>query len=207
LVVIAIIAILAFLLLPALSSAREKGRRAVCASNLKQIGLALLAYASDKDMKLPTVYENSPGPQWQVALLTNQYISGTAIFRCPNDRATRTVCSGPPLSYGISAGSSTTAAWNKHWVGGARITCLSFTEPAEVVVLTEGYDVNLPCVTAGGNNWLTETKVRSYHSSSEPTSCNYLYLDWHVAWVRNPSTNLLSKMFPANPTGGTDPCP
>jgi len=53
LVVIAIIAILASLLLPALLSAREAGKKAACLSNLRQIGLAIQAYAGDFDGKIP----------------------------------------------------------------------------------------------------------------------------------------------------------
>ena len=53
LVVIAILAILAALLLPALVSARDKGRRAVCVSNLRQVGFAIHGYASDNDGKMP----------------------------------------------------------------------------------------------------------------------------------------------------------
>jgi prepilin-type N-terminal cleavage/methylation domain-containing protein/prepilin-type processing-associated H-X9-DG protein len=53
LVVIAIIAILAALLLPALTRAREAGRRAACKSNLHQQGIALLVYAQDNNNLLP----------------------------------------------------------------------------------------------------------------------------------------------------------
>ena len=56
LVVIAIIAILAAMLLPALSKARDSARKAVCISNLKQIGLGLMMYADDNNGYGPYPY-------------------------------------------------------------------------------------------------------------------------------------------------------
>src|SRR5437868_6927551 len=53
LVVIAIIAILASLLMPALAKAKEKGRKILCVSNLKQQGLACSMYLSDNSDRFP----------------------------------------------------------------------------------------------------------------------------------------------------------
>ena len=59
LVVIAIIAILAALLLPALSAAKERGRRILCAGNLRQIGIASTMYANDNSETYPKAAYNS----------------------------------------------------------------------------------------------------------------------------------------------------
>ena len=53
LVVITILAVLAALLLPSLSSAKQAGRKAACLANLRQLGIAIHTYADENDGKIP----------------------------------------------------------------------------------------------------------------------------------------------------------
>jgi prepilin-type N-terminal cleavage/methylation domain-containing protein len=90
LVVIAIIAILAAILFPVFAAAREKGRQTVCASNLKQIGSALLMYQQDNDEAFPLFYDTpffgGPGAiehTWPGTL--QPYSKSYDIWKCPTD--------------------------------------------------------------------------------------------------------------------------
>ncbi len=67
LVVIAIIAILAALLFPVFATAREAGRKAVCQSNLRQLGQAFLMYVADHDEYYPNTgdYRQAAGRYWR----------------------------------------------------------------------------------------------------------------------------------------------
>ena len=94
LVVIAIIAVLAAMLLPALSKAREKARTISCVNNLKTIGLYTRIYLDDNDDTLMSYYSISTLwlilPEYKAAHPTYNYNSSESVWReakyarCPN---------------------------------------------------------------------------------------------------------------------------
>ena len=100
LVVIAIIAILAAILFPVFAKARDKGRQAVCLSNLRQMGTALVMYSQDYDETHPGVWFGPPSLQswsqpsnatlfykWMDAVYP--YVKNEQVFDCPSDGVNR----------------------------------------------------------------------------------------------------------------------
>lgn len=93
-VVIAVIAILAAILFPVFAQAREAARSNTCASNLRQLGIALQLYGRDHDGRYPP--QNSGLPT-----LVLPYVNDLTIFRCPSDThsgSNRTLTAEPPLA-------------------------------------------------------------------------------------------------------------
>jgi prepilin-type processing-associated H-X9-DG protein len=108
LVVLAIIAILAALLMPALGKAKESGKATACISNLRQIGIALQVYVDGNNNRLPMMRDklslldtNQPAtntlPSPDKVLAAE--LGNTNVLRCPSDQKDLFVQSGSSYTW------------------------------------------------------------------------------------------------------------
>ena len=155
LVVIAIIAILAAMLLPALSSGKEQGRRATCISNERQIYYACMLYTGDNDDYLPCGQMNAPGANTKGYLtwdeLTLPYYMTTNLLVChSNKKGTRHYWVNANIRnsqkrYG-NPGQSGVMQW------GYSIKQATISQPSDTVALTEIRNQNAAYAAGGVSN-------------------------------------------------------
>ena len=166
LVVIAIIGILAGILLPALGKARESARKTQCASNLKQIGLAINMYSNDNSGAFPTVSGSAASAEIQsLGQLFDAYIPDRKVFKCPSDSGV------------------TDAAVLTLMAGTATVANALFTAST----CSYGYDDNHTstddpgvAISADAHGGTGGTAALSNNHASKGQ--NVLYIDGHVEW-------------------------
>lgn len=187
LVVIAIISILAAILFPVFSRARESARRASCLSNLKQIGLAWMMYAQDYDGTAPPYQTCSSEPadsSSSCALpktywfsryvgstsqpgLIGSYVNNTQVFVCPSSEHV----------YGYNRRAF--AYWPGYNHDGELTKIASIESPSTLIVSADA-DVYRIYNTTNGNG------VSNPHLETG----NILFADGHVKAVKSRKFNL-----------------
>ena len=202
LVVIAIIAILAAMLLPALARAREQARRAVCISNLKQIGLAMKMYSQDYREFFPQTSAvigvpstaNVMTAAGTLNLLYPKYISAEKTFICPSDLEPVTVAM---------------AAHETSQLGGDKIleNACSY---AVAIRLNEqtSVDTVLTVDKSGhpmwpGNQWDRLLPGPDGYKNHKKDGVNALFVGGHVKWI--PASRFGDRFAPDFPNNYSAP--
>ena len=134
LVVIAIIAILAGMLLPALSNARKRARTVNCAANMKQIGLCAEFYGQDNDDFAPAgVIDVAPGSTLSWEYYLSKYSNKTGMSSSETQEKNIFHCPGDPenfQAYGIVSSYGANICLYVYGAGGDKIKYHFITKPS-----------------------------------------------------------------------------
>jgi prepilin-type N-terminal cleavage/methylation domain-containing protein len=225
LVVIAIIALLAAILFPVFSRARENARRTSCIGNMKQIGMGFMQYAQDYDERYPTQASAAPAPYAdfinQAVTYSNQnwivsiypYIKSWQVFKCPSTMNFRTTANTPGVGGVPTRDSNTGYVANgvliqEHDLGPRRMALIS--NPSSIVLVSELYY---------SYSYSLLRPIRSPASSSQYTYWNYVgnsdpgmnnqhfdggvqaFADGHVKWRKQSAICAADYGLDAVPSG------
>ncbi len=187
LVVIAIIAILAAILFPVFARAREKARQSSCLSNIKQLGLASLAYAQDYDETFPYYYHipiagyNDGVCRGGVSPLSAllAYVKNTQIFTCPSVSPT------PEYSYGDGVYQKSIYLYNWYvWLDPMYNKLSANVDHARVFMMTEYRNYHTAFFGYPTDSWPARNCTFAHNDGQ-----NFVFLDGHAKW--EPKANLL----------------
>ncbi len=186
LVVIAIIAILAAILFPVFSRAREQARKAHCQSSLKQIANAFLMYAQDWDECLPT--GSRADNRWWYDLI-QPYLKNAQVLKCPSAAAGILQPDGSTqpagdINYGIAS-----CMLCPHWCSPPRgLSLAKLEKPADLVMVGDSL-TTFACAffiawpNACAAQCMPERRDPKYTRHSEGD--NIAFCDGHVKWLHS----------------------
>ncbi len=174
-IVIFIILILAGILLPALSKARESGRRTQCASNLKKIGLGLTMYSNENNETFPT------GATAMTALNTlyPDYVAERKVLMCPSDNLVTSA-----TNVGITANDP----FDKDECSYGYDNTHGPADDPGVAIAGDRPTNNSSNVPTDANSPNHGGTVSPYNTADVPGyGQNVVYVDGHVEWVASPT--------------------
>lgn len=144
LVVIAIIGILASMLLPALSQARNLAKSTICLGRQKQIALGIMSYANDYDDYKPAAAGNLTGVNWNKLLMILDYMPGddNVIWVCPIYPPAKTTDTSTSMAHSLGMNSEAPFLGFKKWSYSNRYYKITQSLcPTEDIMLGDSIDI------------------------------------------------------------------